>query len=233
MKAKLSVLGIVFLWAVGAIAQEVQVPEVGIFNKNWLIGGTFQSNWTKITGKNLPETYFNKPSVSGLIQVEHFFKERVGVGFGFGYQQKGAGIKNPDFVRELGDPDSTNRDHLRFHGLDLPAYLCYRGPILGGTGIRLSGRLGAALSYNTQTIRIWHSVEDGFHDKQKQANIYYRFGTYVMSSFGFDANAGNTTLFQFQFFFHRGLNNVYRDAATFANANGKNQVFGFQLGFFY
>ncbi len=234
MKAKLSIFIAVLLCAVSAAGQETaQGPSAGLFQKQWLVGGSFQSNWTKIGGKNLPETYFSKPSVSGLIQGEYFLKERIGLGIGFGYQQKGAGIKNPDYVKELGDADSTNRERIRFHGLDLPVYLCYRGPALGQTGMRFSGRLGAALSYNTQSTRIWHSVEDGFHDIQKQADLYYRFGTHLMSSFGVDVNAGNTTLFQFQFFFHQGLNNVYRDAAVFGDAAGRYKAYGFQVGFFY
>ncbi|MFZ4559451.1 MAG: porin family protein [Saprospiraceae bacterium] len=234
MKVKLSILVSVLLCSVTATGQEqAQGLSAGLFQKKWLIGGSFQSNWTKISGKDLPETYFGKPSVSGLIQGEYFFQERLGVGVGFGYQQKGAGIKNPDYVKDLGDADSTNRERLRFHGLDLPVYLCYRGPALGQTGMRLSGRLGPALSYNTQSTRIWHSVEDGFHDIQKQPDLYDRFGAYLVSSFGVDVNAGNTTLFQFQFFFHQGLNNVYRDAATFGSAIGRNRGYGFQVGFFY
>lgn len=234
MKIKFSILIGVLLWTVTATGQEIiQGQPTDLMQKKWLFGGSFYSNWGRIGGKNLPATYFSKPSVGGLIQGEYFFKERIGIGFGFGYQPKGAGIINQDYVQELGDADSTHREHLRFSGWDLPAYLCFRGPMLGQTGMRFSGRFGASLSYNAQSMRIWHSVEDGFHDKQKLPDLYYRIGGNIVSSFGVDVNAGNTTLFQFQFFFQQGLNNVFRDATVFGNAIGRNKSYGFQVGFFY
>jgi hypothetical protein len=204
-----------------------------LFDKTRLFGGSTYISWSKIGGSRLPETYFAKPTAGLILQAEYFLKARWGYGFGLGYQQKGAGIKNPDLIQELGNGDSTYRERIRFHDFELPVYLFYRSAEIGRTGTRFSSRLGASFAYNTQTAQIWHSVEDGFHDIQKRTQQYYRGGINLLCSAGLDINAGPASLFQLHFFYQRGLQNVFRDSATFNNSRGYTQLYGLQFCFLY
>lgn len=204
-----------------------------LFDKNRLFGGSTYISWSKIGGSRLPDTYFAKPTAGLLLQAEFFLTARWGYGLGIGYQQKGSGIKNPDLIKELGDADSTYRERIRFHDFELPVYLFYRSPEIGRTGTRFSGRLGASFAYNTQTAKIWHSVEDGFHDIEKVTDQYYRGGINLLSSAGLDINAGPASLFQLHIFYQQGLQNVFRDATAFSSSRGFTQLYGLQFSFLY
>lgn len=219
--------------AASALFGQQSNSNLSLFDKTRLWGGSTYISWSRIGGSRLPETYFAKPTAGLLLQAEFFLTARWGYGFGIGYQQKGSGIKNPDLVSELGDADSTYRERIRFHDFELPVYVFYRSPEIRQTGMRFSSRLGASFAYNTQTAKIWHSVEDGFHDIQKRTDQYYRGGINLLSSAGLDINAGPATLFQLHVFYQRGLQNVFRDALAFNNGKGFTHLYGLQFCFLY
>lgn len=203
------------------------------FNKKLTFGGTFQTAWTTIEGKNLPGTYFSKPSVGGILHVEYHPIKYIGLGVGFGYQQKGAGLKTLDVDKTLGNPDSTNRARFRFHCWDIPFYLSFRSPEIKKSGIRLSARIGGAYSINSYTEYVFHSVEDGFHTIKNLSSDYYKNDLNIIGAIGVDINAGNTAIFQLQFFMQNGTKNVFSNSTLFGNAEGYNRAIGFQIGFFY
>src|SRR5688572_8227134 len=66
------------------------------FDKKFRFGVSYHFNWGTIQGDDLPENYFWKPCVGFNFRLEYYPLPFVGIGAGFGYMQRGAGIKNRD-----------------------------------------------------------------------------------------------------------------------------------------
>lgn len=126
-------------------------------------------------GSNLPADYFYKPSLGLKFQLDYFFNKNWGINAAIAYQQRGVGIYTPDFIKTVGDPDSTHRYRLRLNSFELPILLIYRQdkPIIGGT--RFTAGLGAVPAFIAKAETIFHSVEDGFHINENVSSQYRRF----------------------------------------------------------
>ena len=93
---------------------------------NWGIG--YHQYWGTIKGSNLPKEYFAKPCFGASLRAEFYPISFIGVGAGFGVQQRGAGIKNQDnyggsFTHPWEpnyDMDSTYRERLRMNTIEVP-----------------------------------------------------------------------------------------------------------------
>lgn len=198
------------------------------FEKKFHWGISANTYFTTIVGDNLPKAYFSKPSLGVDFRVEYFLKSYLGLGLGIGFQQRGAGILNPDKVKELGNPDSTYRERLRFNHLQIPINVILRTPKDIIKGVRLSGSFGILPVVNFESNDVFNSVEDGNHvvtavtDQYQKSDLLYQF------TFGPDINAGNT-IFRIHFVYSRGNQNVYTNSL----GSGYNQSMGIQISWLF
>jgi hypothetical protein len=217
----------------GQAPDTVQKKKTAPFNKSWVYGGQFQVAWNGIYGENLPGTYFYKPGAAFAGMVEYYPLPYIGLGTGLGYAARGPGKKNADVDNSVGNADSSYREHYYFRNIDLPVYLSLRSPALLGNRLRFSSRLGAGWSRNYKSMYVFHSVEDGFHDYQNLSSEFYKRDWYTLASVGFDYNSGEQTLFQVQFYWQRGHNNIFNRVEKYGNAVGHNQNYGISFSVFY
>src|SRR5436190_10963067 len=87
-----------------------------VFDKKLRWGISHNIYLSSISGSNLPSDYYYKPSVGFNLRLEYYPTSFLGVGLGFGVQQRGAGIINADnyggsfshsWIQPTGDYDST------------------------------------------------------------------------------------------------------------------------------
>ncbi len=198
------------------------------FEKKFHCGISINTYFTTIAGDNLPKTYFSKPSLGFDIRAEYFFKPYVGLGVGIGFQQRGAGIINPDKVKELGNPDSTYRERLRFNHIQVPISLILRTSKDIVKGIRLSGTFSLVPIFNFESNDVFNSVEDGNHIITPVSNQYQKNDLLYQFSFGPDINAGNT-IFTIHFVYSKGTSNVYSTNLS----KGYNEGMGVQISWLF
>jgi Outer membrane protein beta-barrel domain len=203
----------------------------GRWDKKFFFGATFNTSWAKITGSNLPVEYFWRPTTGASLRAEYFFHKYIGVSIGLQYQQRGSGIVTPDFVKTLGDPDSTYRARIKMVTVEVPICLVVRsGEIIKGVRLHASGGISPVHNFESKFTRF--SVEDGFHVKEVQNERYYKNDFAFIASAGFDINAANATIFQIHFYGSWGTKNVFNPTA-FPGADGRNNVLGFRLGWMF
>ena len=75
-------------------AQESQQPDP--FSKKFRMGISWNQYWGTIKGNDLPETYFAKPCIGYNLTAQYHPLSFIGIGLGWGFQQRGAGIITPD-----------------------------------------------------------------------------------------------------------------------------------------
>lgn len=197
-------------------------------NKKFYWGFTFSQNFSQIKDNSDTITYFRKPSLHGGFRVEYYPLEFLGISAGFSYAQRGAGIKLPDVVKSLGDPDSTNRTRLRFNTIDFPIQLIFRSPFITERW-RLHAGIGIAPVINFKTNRVFQSVEDGFHAEENQTGLYFKSDFDINFSLGLNIDVTGAAILQVHLVGGMGTANVYNSAAVFGNATGKNNYFGLRL----
>ncbi len=207
--------------------------EYGInrFEKKFLIGGTFNSGWSRYLNFEGPEV-FTKPSLGIYVKMEYYFKDWLGLSLGIGHQQMGTGIISPDLEKALGNPDSTYRLRIRTNNLAFPLVIQLRTPMDVFKGGRLSLGLGIAPSYAYNAKTIFHSLEDGFHDKQNITDNLTKLDIPLRGTLGMDINASNACLFRVNFLVQYGFNKLYTDPITNISS-GQNLLFGFDLDFLF
>lgn len=204
-----------------SIKQEEQAKNPLVKKFHWGVAAQFL--WTTIDGISLPEQYFVKPSLGFGVRTEYYFLPFLGVGAGLGYQQRGAGIINPDqsggafshpFVIDKngnqGDPDSTHLEKLRSSTLELPVSLLIRTPKDILPGIRLSASAGLIYIHHFETNLVFESIADGNHYIQPVTSSYLRNDMGYQVSAGIDihlADAGSW--FQIHYLYNSGLGNVF------------------------
>lgn len=204
-------------------------PQVELFrSKKFYWGITFSQNFSQIKYDSDTITYFRKPSLAGGMRFEYYPIEFLGISVGFNYAQRGAGIKVRDDVKDLGDPDSTNRTRLRFNTLDFPIQLVFRSPFITERW-RLHAGIGIAPVINFKTNRVFHSVEDGFHLEENQSGLYFKSDFDINFSLGVNIDVTGAAILQVHLVGGMGTANIYNSAATFGNATGKNNYFGLRL----
>jgi hypothetical protein len=220
---------LIILFVPGSYAQErKQIPtkeeivaagEIkDSFERKFRFGVSYHFYWGTIKGNDLPEKYFLKPCVGFNFRAEYYPLPFLGIGAGFGYQQRGAGIKNRDnfggafshpWVKpNLQDTDSTNAERLRVNSIELPVTLLIRTPKDVIKGMRLSGAAGLIWIHNSRTNNIWLDVVGGNHEDHFVTSQYVSDDVGYQVSFGPEINAGST-VFQVHAVYTRGTKNVY------------------------
>jgi hypothetical protein len=190
-------------------------------------GLVFNNGWSSIS--NTPDGFY-KPSLGGGVRLDYYFTKNMGLSLGVNFQQRGTGLKTPDYDSSLGNADSTNRLRLRFNCLDLPVSFLYRSNALfGGKGVKLILGAGITPQFNLKANRIFISAEDGFHDIQDVSKDYYAFDAPLNASAGFLVNAGNSSAFLVDLFAQFGLVNVYEKTSQ----SGQNRYFGIRIAWLF
>lgn len=194
------------------------------FQKKFRAGVALNMYWSSVVGNDLPEAYFWKPSLGGIIHARYNFKEWIGLSAGLGFQQSGGGIINEDIsggafahpwiVNKFGvrgDPDSTYLQKLRFNNLDIPILLELRTrkDVLQ-PGWRLSGSVGVDIMRTQKVNKIFQSIVDGFHDDHYVTQNYIKTDLGLMAALGFDVDPGSGQMFQCQFVWMKGTKNIYK-----------------------
>ena len=209
-----------------------------MFQKKLRWGLSWNQYWGTIKGNSLPQTYFSKPCLGFNFRAEYYPLPFVGFGAGFGLQQRGAGIINPDnsggsfthpWEFPLGNPDSTYRERLRFNTLEVPLTLLLRTPKDVIKGVRISGAAGILFTHVTRAKDYFLSVEDGFHviTDVKDSYLINNFG--YQFSLGTDINAGESCILQVHLVMTECVRNVYKTAP----ANGQLRTFGFRVAWLF
>jgi len=189
-----------------------------IFEKKFRWGISYHQYWSTITGDNLPKNYFLKPSLGFNIRAEYYFNSFLGIGAGFGVQQRGAGVINQDnyggsfshpWIKPNGDIDSTYTQKLRFNTLEVPLTLLLRTPKNVIKGVRLSAAAGIIYIHNYQTNDVWVDVGTGNHLDNFVTDDYTRNDLGYQISFGPEINAGESNLIQVHFVYTQGTKNIY------------------------
>lgn len=188
------------------------------FQRKFRFGISYHFNWGTIQGNDLPEKYFWKPCVGFNFRAEYYPLPFLGIGAGFGYQQRGAGIKNRDvsggafshpWVKpNYQDTDSTFTEKLRVNTVELPLTLLLRTPKDVIKGIRLSGAAGVVWIHNSRTNNVWVDIVGGNHENHYVTSQYVSDDLGYQFSFGPEINAGST-VFQVHAVYTKGTKNVY------------------------
>ena len=204
------------------------------FEKKFRFGVSYHFNWGTIQGNDLPEEYFLKPCVGFNFRAEYYPFPFLGIGAGFGYQQRGAGIKNRDnyggafahpWVKpNPQDTDSTFAERLRVNSIELPLTILVRTPKDVIKGMRLSGAAGLVWIHNSRTNNIWLDVVGGNHEDHFVTSQYVKDDLGYQLSFGPEINAGST-VFQVHAVFTQGTKNVY----TAGQGDGRQMTIGLRV----
>lgn len=207
------------------------IPEMNpeYFQKKLRWGMAFNQSFSSILGSNQPFDYFIKPSLGGGLELEYYFSKNLGIGTGLLFQQRGAGIYNPDVAKEVGDPDSTHRQRLRFNCIDLPIRLCFRLDKGLTKGNRWSGSLGVIPRYSFKTNSVFHSIEDGFHVIEDWGTDFNSLDLEISSSFGLSINAGDAALLHVHLYANYGFLNTYSNSGKYSTQVGNHLLFGLRL----
>ena len=193
------------------------------FDKKFYWGLSLPMYITTITGDNLPANYFAKPSLGFQIQAEYLPVKFVGIGLGVGFQQRGAGIINPDKIKTLGDPDSTYIERIRFNNVEFPINIILRSNDVV-KGMRLSGTLNLIPVINFASNGIVHSVSDGNHLVTDVSSLYQKNDLLYQFTFGPDINTGYGLL-RIHFVYFKGTKNVYDNTSS----KGYNEGYGLKV----
>lgn len=245
---RLLVLAVAFYGSITTTAQtmnsiQASSPAKAPFEKPFRLGGSFNLYWTTFKGGNLPADYFAKPSLGMNLRAEYYFTSFLGVGAGFGYQQRGTGIKNTDnsggaFSHPWivnthgvqGDVDSTYLEKLRFNTLEFPLTIILRTPRDVVKGVRLSGAAGIIYLYNIEANDVYQSIIDGFHKNTPVTADYVRHNWGYQVSVGADIDVGGTgTIFQLHLVYNEGLRNVFASG----QGNGTQAAYGLRFAFLF
>ena len=231
----------------GAIAQEKQEQTTkerilaegaikDVWAKKFRFGADYNFFWTKFDGDKISDKstgYFYKPSVGMNVKVEYYPISYVGVGLGFGFQQRGTGVLNPDYSGGAfahpwevdsngnhGNPDTTHIQRLRMNSIDVPLTILLRSPKLFNGGMKLSAAAGINYSHIINVKDTWYEVVGGMHTINMVTNDYVRNAFAYQLEFGPDINAGDVSVFQVHFIYSKGLSNVFaKDQGTAKQAS--------------
>lgn len=207
------------------------------FAKKFRWGISLNQYWGNIKGSNLPKTYFTKPSIGFNARAEFYPLSFVGIGAGFGVQQRGAGILNPDnygapFTHPWDTPydrDSTYRERLRFNTFEVPVTLLLRTPKDVIKGVRLSAAAGVVFVRVNWVNTIFQSPEDGYHQISVVSDDYIKNDLAYQLSLGADINAGESCVLQVHFVVTKGTKNIYITDP----GDGKLQTFGVRVAWLF
>lgn len=216
-----------------------QAEEKNIFEKKLRFGVSWNQYWGTIKGTNLPKEYFAKPCVGASLRAEYYPLSFVGIGVGFGVQQRGAGIINVDnsggtftkpwFGIQGSTEDSTYRQRLRMNTIEVPVTLLLRTPKDVIKGVRLTAAAGIVWIKNDYVKDFWHKPEDGFHTIINVEDDYIKQDLGYQVSLGTDINMASQSVFQVHLVYSKGTNNIYKNAP----GDGRVETYGFRLTWLY
>ena len=211
-------------------------------DKKFRWGFSLNMYWSTITGDNLPKEYFIKPSLGVTFRAEYYFKPFIGLGAGLGYQQRGAGIINPDnsggafahpwIVNKFGtqgDPDSTHLEKLRFNTIELPVSILFKTPKDVFRDWRITGSIGAIFIYNVKTNDRFESIIDGFHKDTDLTDSFIRNDIGYQISVGPEIDVGEKSVCQIHLVYSQGLRNVY----TAGQGDGRQMTMGVRIAWLF
>lgn len=208
------------------------------FDQKLRLGLTWNQYWGIIKGSNLEKEHFAKPCVGASLRAEYYPLSFIGVGVGFGVQQRGTGLINEDreggtfthpwFGFQGSTEDSTYRQRLRMNTIEVPVTLLLRTPKDVIKGMRISGAAGLVWIRNDYVKDFWHKPEDGFHTITDVSDDYIKQELGYQMSVGADIDAGQT-IFQFHLVYSKGTRNVYKTGI----ANGQVETYGFRFAWLY
>lgn len=241
-------------------------------DKKLKIGISWNQYWSTISGDNLPsisglnlqldpatnlplvpsdgkpKTFFWKPSVGFNIRAEYYPISWLGLGVGFGYQQRGTGVINADKTGgafsnpwvvdtngNQGDADTTYRERMRFNGWEMPVTILMRTPKEVFKGVKISAAAGVVFVSTTNVNNIFLKVEDGFHKETDLSSDHNLNDVGLQFSLGPDINAG-ASVFQAHLVYTKGTGNVYKKGNTiYGNGpeDGHHETIGFRVTWFF
>lgn len=234
----LTLFGSVSVLAQNKQADKLSEKRSNPFEKKFRWGISGNQYWGNIKGQSLPETYFAKPCIGYNLRTEYYPVSFVGISVGAGFQQRGAGIINPDksggsFTHPWEnlpfDPDSTYRERLRFYTIEVPVALIIRSPKDLIKGVRPSASVGLNFIKVKQVRDVFLSVEDGFHSDVPVTADYLNRDLGYQFSFGADIDAGGSGLFQVHLVYTKGTKNIYNAG----QGNGTLVTYGFRVSWLY
>jgi len=212
--------------------------EKSVFEKKVRLGLSWNQYWGTFKGSSLPKEYFAKPCVGASLRAEYYPLSFIGIGVGFGVQQRGAGIINEDktggtfshpwFGLQDNTEDSTYRERIRMNTIEVPLTLLLRTPKDVVNGLRLSAAAGVVWIKNDYVKDFWHKPEDGFHTIIDVADDYIKQDLGYQASLGADIDAGKS-IFQVHFVYTKGMKNIY----TNGTGDGRVETYGFRVAWLY
>ncbi len=208
-----------------------------VFDKKFRWGISWNQYWGIVRGDSLPETYFAKPCVGFNLRSEYYPVSFLGMGAGFGIQQRGSGIKNPDLYggsfthpwEPNYDPDSTYRERLRITTLEMPVTVLFRTPNDVIKGIRISGAAGVVFIRNNHVKKFFHRPEDGFHTIVDVSDDYIKNDLGFQGSIGTDIDAAGSCIFQVHIVYSVGTKNIYKAES----GDGRVHTYGFRVSWLF
>lgn len=203
------------------------------------LGISWNQYWGIIKGSNLPKEYFGKPCIGFNVRAEYYPISFLGIGVGFGVQQRGSGIINEDkeggtfthpwFGVQGSTEDSTYRERLRFNTIEIPVTVLLRTPKDVIKGVRLSAAGGFVWYKNDYVHDFWHKPEDGFHTIIDVSDDYISSDLGYQLSVGADISAGGTGVFQFHLVYTKGTKNIYKSVP----GDGRLETYGFRAAWLF
>jgi len=189
-----------------------------VIPNKWITPGlTFTQGFTTIEDASRSD-YFVKPSLSGGATLSINPITWVSLTSGIIHEQHGAGILLPDNVGGIGNPDSTHRTRLRLNTWGIPMAMTVRTPVLFDN-TRISASYGMTYHRLARATKVFHSIEDGFHQVEEYTEFFIpRFWTTTWSA-GFEIEVPRSAVLQIHYVASRSRQNVYQ-GGPFGSASG-------------
>ncbi len=214
--------GVNFVYGQG-VKEEKQISSKDKFR----VGFSFLNVWSDVKG-NTADLYI-KPSVGGILKVEYYPLDFLGLTAGVGYQQRGYGLILPD-TGFVAPSLNTYRNRIRTNNLEFPLGLILKTPkpIAGGS-TWLMATVGVSPLRMFEATDIYLSVEDGFHVIKDVTKNFTSSDSPIFVSIGpeIDTSAG---FLQVQFIGSFGRSNVFTTENNPKGYSGKNRFFGLSIG---
>ncbi|MEY2753169.1 MAG: hypothetical protein RLZZ570_1115 [Bacteroidota bacterium] len=186
----------------------VKQPRNSI-HQRWLSGGlTFTQGFTTILD-DARSDYFVKPSLAGGLVLSINPVSWISLTSGLVHEQHGAGILMPDLVGGIGNADSTHRTRLRLNTWGVPLGASIRTPVLFDN-TRLSASYGFTYHHLARATKVYHSIEDGFHQVEEYTSFFQpNFWTNYWTV-GVEIEVPRSAVLQLHYVASRSNANVYR-----------------------
>jgi hypothetical protein len=155
------------------------------------------------------------------------------VSIGAGYQQRGAGIYNPNKYPVTGlDPDSTHRERLRFNTIEIPLSVILRTPKDVVKGLRFSASVGVVPMFNVKSHDVFNELEAGIRNVSPVTDVsssYLKSDLAYQLTIGPEIDSGTTGIFRIHFLYSKGTKNVYSTGSV----KGTNETMGVRVSWIF